>query len=153
MQPKLNPKRGQAATVVLLVILVLVFFFVIIGWLVYVMVKAIHKIKPPPDGSGGWSQPPPIGSKMDGGVIEAYVGAPDLVDFTNAPQGFVIDYLYIYKGSNVQSMTNLLIGPVPFNRVEDYFTANGLPIDPPVDGQPQPAIQFYKILVSGHYEP
>lgn len=143
--------RKQQATVVLLLIIVFVLFLAVIGGIFVIMWQAIHKIKtPPPDEPGGWSHPPPIGSKYQGGIVQAYVGSPSSSpnQMPPVPEGFVIDTVSIYSGPDILSMTNLLY-EVPFADLDTVLGANGLPLEEfPADQQPSQ--RFYNFVVSGH---
>lgn len=152
MKILLNPHRSQCGAVFLLIILVLVFTIVLIGVLFYVMVKSIHKIKPPPEGSGTWTNPPKIGSRYDGGTVSGYLGSiNNIAPIEDAPTNFVVDTIYIYAGDTPVTMTNIVFGPIPFIQIDDYIDDHGLPIEEFPDGE-QPAQRFYKTVGQGHFE-
>jgi hypothetical protein len=152
MNLRLNPHRGQRGAVFLLIILVLVFTIVLVGVLFYVMVKAIHKIKPPPDGSGTWTNPPKIGSRYDGGTVSGYLGSiNNIAPIEDAPTNFIVDAIYIYAGDTPVTMTNLVWGPIPFLDIDSYIDDRGIPMEQWPDGQ-QPGQRFYRVTGEGHLE-
>lgn len=144
-------RNSNAGTVVFLVLVVMIVFIAVVAGIVYMMIKAIHQIKtPPPDEPGGWQQPPPLASWYEGGIVDAYVGAPSVVisSMPPPPTNFIIEAIIIYAGSDLGSMTNLVVGPIPFSSLDNYLK-NGIPMETWPDGQ-KPPQRFYNYVVTGH---
>lgn len=152
MNLKLNSRRDQG-TIILVIILVLVFTIVFVGLIATAMIKAIHKLKPAPEKNknedGSWKNAPPLGSALDGGIVDGYIRTFHTNTIAPAPAGFVIDVIHIYAGPTLDSLTNFVCDVDAFN-IDDTIGVDGIPIEQFPNGKPPQ--RFYQQIVEGHFE-
>jgi hypothetical protein len=129
---------------------------VIIGWLVYSMWKAIHKIKPPPDPDESWTQIEgdyPPGSVYDGDLVEGYSpwGGAVMPELLPTPPGFIDYNIYINASDSFSGpWTNLI--SIPFSQLDTVLGGDGVALEQWPAGQ-MPAQHFYSITADGYVPP
>jgi hypothetical protein len=141
-------KQNGSALALLPVVAVFVIFLVVIGIIVYLMVKTIQKIAPPP--------PDPdtrlaIGDPYDGGTVVGWTNPPVIVAAsspsavkTEAVQTGQSGTVDIFGGDTPSTATNWIWSGL----LTDMQTnANGLPVEQWTNGMPP--VRFYQF----HYNP